>query len=410
MDDSIRFAQQQRPTQAAATDGPVIALQANPPLANVEAGPAIPAEVTPAVIADAITKMMGATGAGSPPPVAANGGGPVATVTSGRIGVLLVNLGTPERADAKAVRAYLKEFLSDRRVIEKDSLLWKLVLNAVILPLRPRIKVRDYQKIWNQEKNESPLKTITRSQAQKLAAALAGVDTRIVVDWAMRYGQPSIRARLDALRAQGCDRILIMPLYPQYCAATTATVGDEAFRALMDMRFQPAIRIAPAYHDEPAYIEALAGALRVELAKLDFAPELIVASFHGIPRDYVRQGDPYERQCMRTTALVRERLGYSEQELILTFQSRFGRAEWLKPYTIDTMQALGERGVKRLAVIMPGFAADCLETLEEIAVENAAVFKRRGGEKFAAIPCLNDSEPGMRLIGQLVLRELKGWV
>src|ERR1700674_1710697 len=196
MDDSIRFAQQQRPTQAAVTDGPVIASQASPPLASVEAGPAIPADVTPAVIADAITKMMGETGAGSPPPVGANGGGPVATVTSGCIGVLLVNLGTPERADARAVRAYLKEFLSDRRVIEEDSFLWKLVLNAVILPLRPRIKVRDYRKIWNQEKNESPLKTITRSQAQKLAAALAGVDSGIVVDWAMRYGQPSIRARL----------------------------------------------------------------------------------------------------------------------------------------------------------------------------------------------------------------------
>jgi ferrochelatase len=410
MDDSIRFAQQQRPTQAAATDGPIIASQASPPLASVEAGPAIPTEVTPAVIADAITKMMANTGAGSPPPVALNRGGPVAAVTSGCIGVLLVNLGTPERADARAVRAYLKEFLSDRRVIEDDSLFWKLVLNAVILPVRPRIKARDYRKIWNEEKNESPLKTITRSQAQKLAAALAGVDSRIIVDWAMRYGQPSIRARLDALRAQGCDRILIMPLYPQYCAATTATVGDEAFRALMAMRFQPAIRIAPAYHDEPGYIEALAGSLQSELAKLDFVPEAIVASFHGIPRDYVRQGDPYERQCIRTTALIRERLGYTEQELILTFQSRFGRAEWLKPYTIDTIQALAERGVKRLAVITPGFAADCLETLEEIAVENAAVFKRSGGENFAAIPCLNDSEPGMRLIQQLVLRELKGWV
>ena len=410
MDDSIRFAQQQRPTQAAVTDGSVIDPQASPPLASVETGPAIPAEVTPAVIADAITKMMSQADAGSPPPVAANAGGPLALAGNARIGVLLVNLGTPERADARAVRAYLREFLSDRRVIEENPLLWKLVLNAVILPLRPRIKARDYQKIWNQEKNESPLKTITRSQAQKLAATLAGVDSRIVVDWAMRYGEPAIRARLDALKAQGCDRILIMPLYPQYCAATTATAGDEAFRALMDMRFQPAIRIAPAYHDEPAYIEALAGSLRAELASLDFVPEVIVASFHGIPRDYVRQGDPYEHQCMRTTALIRERLGYTEQELILTFQSRFGRAEWLKPYTIDTMQALAERGVRKLAVIMPGFAADCLETLEEIAVENAAVFKRSGGGKFAAIPCLNDGEPGMHLIQQLVLRELKGWV
>jgi ferrochelatase len=407
MDDTPRFAQGHGPT--AASGGPRIA-QAGPPLASVEAVPVAPTESTPAVIADAITRMMGPTGGGAPRPFAGSGDGPAAAVASGCVGVLLVNLGTPERADAKAVRAYLKEFLSDRRVIEEDSLLWRFVFNAVILPLRPRIKARDYQKIWNQEKDESPLKTITRSQAQKLAAALAGVDNRIVVDWAMRYGQPPIRARLDVLRTQGCDRILVMPLYPQYCAATTATVADEAFRALMDMRFQPAIRIAPAYHDEPAYIEALAGSLRGELAKLDFEPEVIVASFHGIPQDYVRKGDPYERQCIRTAALIREQLGFTENELMLTFQSRFGRAEWLKPYTIDTMQALGERGVKRLAVIMPGFAADCLETLEEIAVENAAVFRRSGGERFAAIPCLNDSEPGMRLIQQMALRELKGWI
>jgi ferrochelatase len=407
MDDTARFAQGHGPT--AASGGPRIA-QAGPPLARGEADPVAPTEFTPAVMADATTRMMGPTGGGAPRPFAGSGDGPAAGVASGCVGVLLVNLGTPERADAKAVRAYLKEFLSDRRVIEEDSLLWRFVFNAVILPLRPRIKARDYLKIWNQETDESPLKTITRSQAQKLAAALAGVDDRIVVDWAMRYGQPPIRARLDVLRTQGCDRILVMPLYPQYCAATTATVADEAFRALMDMRFQPAIRIAPAYHDEPAYIEALAGSLRGELAKLDFEPEVIVASFHGIPQDYVRKGDPYERQCIRTAALIREQLGFTENELMLTFQSRFGRAEWLKPYTIDTMQALGERGVKRLAVIMPGFAADCLETLEEIAVENAAVFRRSGGEKFAAIPCLNDSEPGMRLIQQMALRELKGWI
>jgi len=327
-----------------------------------------------------------------------------------QVGVLLVNLGTPERADARAVRTYLREFLSDRRVIEDDSLVWKLVLNTIILPLRPRVKARDYQKIWNSATGEAPLKTVTRSQALKLAAKLAGANGRVIADWAMRYGQPSIRTRLEALVAQGCERILVMPLYPQYCAATTATAADEAFRALMDMRFQPAIRIAPAYHDEPAYIEALAGSLRTELARLDFVPELIVASFHGVPQDYVRKGDPYEQQCRRTTALVRERLGYTERELLLTFQSRFGRAEWLKPYTIDTMQALGERGVKNLAVITPGFAADCLETLEEIAVENLEAFKRAGGERFAAIPCLNDSELGVRLIEQLVLRELKGWL
>jgi len=326
------------------------------------------------------------------------------------IGILLVNLGTPDAAETKAVRRYLKEFLSDPRVIEKDTLLWKLVLNGIILPLRPRRKARDYQKIWNREQNESPLKTITRSQAEKLAGILEPLGKHVVVDWAMRYANPSIASRLEALIARGCDRILIMPLYPQYAAATTATVCDEVFRFLLRQRRQPAVRIMPAYYDDPYYIEVLASSLQAELKALPFAPEVIVASFHGMPAEYVRKGDPYQRQCTRTTELLRARLKSDDSKLILTYQSRFGRAEWLQPYTIDTVKALARKGVKNLVVITPGFSADCLETLEEIAVENAHVFKRYGGQNFAAIPCLNDSEAGMLMIWQLAMRELKGWV
>jgi ferrochelatase len=324
--------------------------------------------------------------------------------------VLLVNLGTPDATDAKSVRRYLREFLHDKRVIEEDTITWKFVLNAIILPLRPGRKGLDYQKIWNDEKNESPLKTITRSQADKLTAALASCGDRVVVDWAMRYGNPSMRSRLSALMSQGCDRILVVPLYPQYAAATSATVCDEAFRALMKMRWQPALRVAPPYFDNPAYIDALATSLDAHLRTLPFAPEVILASFHGIPQDYFDKGDPYYCHCAKTTRLLRERLRLDDSKLVMTFQSRFGRAEWLKPYTDATVKALAARGVKNLAVITPGFSADCLETLEEIAGENAEYFRHAGGENFAAIPCLNDSEAGMRVIETVVRRELQGWV
>jgi protoporphyrin/coproporphyrin ferrochelatase len=326
------------------------------------------------------------------------------------IGVLLVNLGTPDAAEPKAVRRYLKEFLSDRRVIENDTLLWKFVLNGIILPLRSRRRARDYEKIWNREKNESPLKTITRSQAEKLAGILEPLGEHVIVDWAMRYASPSIASRLEALVARGCDRILVMPLYPQYAAPTTATVGDEVFRFLLRQRRQPAIRIMPAYYDDPYYIEVLSSSLKAELKALPFAPDVIVASYHGMPQEYVQKGDPYEGQCVRTTELLRDQLKLDDTKLILTYQSRFGRAKWLQPYTIDTVKALAKKGVKNLVVITPGFSADCLETLEEIAVENAHVFKRYGGQNFAAIPCLNDSEAGMLMIWQLAMRELKGWV
>jgi len=326
-----------------------------------------------------------------------------------RIGVLLVNLGTPDTANAAGVRVYLKEFLSDPRVIEDQGLLWKVVLNGIILRRRPKAKARDYQKIWNDENNESPLKTITRAQAAKLAEAIAD-RKHVVVDWAMRYGNPSIRSRIEALTAQGCDRLLLMPLYPQYSAATSATVCDEAFRVLTRLRAQPTLRVTPPYYDEPTYIEALAVSIEAHLSTLPFKPEMILASYHGMPKSYVDAGDPYPVQCAATTDALRRRLGLAADKLLMTFQSRFGNAEWLQPYTDKTVERLAKEGLKRLAVVMPGFAADCLETLEEIAGENAEIFRHNGGEAFSAIPCLNDSEPGMDVIRQLVLRELQGWI
>jgi protoporphyrin/coproporphyrin ferrochelatase len=327
----------------------------------------------------------------------------------GRIGVLLVNLGTPDGTGYWPMRRYLKEFLSDRRVIEENRLKWWLVLNLIILTVRPGRKGRDYAKIWNKQRDESPLKTITRSQSDQLEAMFEK-DTRIRIDWAMRYGNPSIRSRLEALGDQNCERILLLPLYPQYAAATTATVCDEAFRALMAMRFQPTLRVAAPYYTEPAYIDALANSLTAELAKLSFKPEVIVASFHGVPEAYIAKGDPYASHCAETTRLLRLKLKLDEERLIMTFQSRFGKAEWIKPYTDATVKSLAERGVKNIAVITPGFAADCLETLEEIAMENAEIFKHAGGENLAAIPCLNDSAGGMAVIRDIVVRELKGWV
>jgi len=326
-----------------------------------------------------------------------------------RIGVLLVNLGTPDSADARGVRVYLREFLSDPRVIEDQGLRWKLVLNGIILRIRPGRKARDYRKIWNTEKNESPLKTITRAQSEKLAEAISDHD-HVVVDWAMRYGNPSIASRIEALTTQGCGRLLVVPLYPQYSAATSATVCDEVFRVLAGMRVQPTLRVTPPYYDDPDYIEALAISINAHLKTLPFEPELIVASFHGMPQKYVDNGDPYQAQCVATTDALRKRLGLEASKLILTFQSRFGFDQWLKPYTDRTIEKLAKDGTRRIAVVMPGFSADCLETLEEIAQENAEIFRHNGGEQFAAIPCLNDSDAGMDVIRQLVLRELQGWI
>jgi protoporphyrin/coproporphyrin ferrochelatase len=327
-----------------------------------------------------------------------------------KIGVLLVNLGTPEATDYWSMRRYLKEFLSDPRVIEENRIKWWLILNLVILTVRPWRKGPDYDKIWNRERNESPLKTITRAQAEKLAATPEFSGGPIVVDWAMRYGNPSLASRLDSLRQAGCDRILIFPLYPQYAAATTATVCDKAFEALARMRWQPAIRVVPAYYEDPVYVEAVASALQAELKKLSFVPEVVLASFHSMPEVYLRKGDPYHCQCVKTARLVREKLGLDDSRFMTTFQSRFGTAEWLKPYTDATVKSLAQRGIRNLAVVMPGFSADCLETLEEIALENAEIFRHNGGKNFAAIPCLNDSEAGMAVIRHVALRELQGWI
>jgi ferrochelatase len=327
---------------------------------------------------------------------------------AGRVGVLIVNLGTPEGTDYWSIRRYLQEFLSDRRVIETPRVIWLPILQAILLR-RPRVKGRDYESIWNKEQDESPLKTITRAQSEKLSAALRNLDRDVVVDWAMRYGAPPIAERLKALQAEGCDRILVIPLYPQYCAASTATVGDKAFEALQSMRWQPAIRVAAPYYDDPVYIDALARSVRESLAGLVFEPEILVASYHGIPQAYFDKGDPYFCHCAKTTRLLRDAMGMSEERLRMTFQSRFGRGEWLKPATSETLRELASSGVKRVAVLTPGFAADCLETLEEIRVENAGYFREAGGEHFAAIPCLNDSADGMAVIEAAARRELRGW-
>jgi ferrochelatase len=335
-------------------------------------------------------------------------------VAHGRVGVLLVNLGTPEATDYWSMRRYLKEFLSDRRVIETPRLLWWPLLNLVILSRRPLMKGRDYDAIWNKERNESPLKTTTRASAEKLAAAFAesgrDLNGRCHFDWAMRYGKPAIGDRLRALQAAGCDRILLVPLYPQYCAATTATVCDKAFETLKTMRWQPTLRVASPYFDDSVYIGALAQSIRRAIEALDFEPEVVLASFHGIPRVYFDKGDPYYCHCAKTWRLLREALNKTADEMPMSFQSRFGATEYLKPYTDGTVKALAARGVKRLAVVTPGFAADCIETLEEIGVENAGYFRAGGGEKFAALPCLNDSPDGIRVIQSVVLRELQGWL
>ncbi len=331
------------------------------------------------------------------------------SVKHGRIGVLLLNLGTPDGTDYWSMRRYLKEFLSDRRVIEVSRLIWWPLLNGVILTTRPGRKGRDYATIWNNERNEGPLKTITRSQAELLAKQFEG-DGRIVVDWGMRYANPSTESRILWLQSQGCDRILLVPLYPHYAAATTATAADQAFRALMKMRWQPFVRVAPAWADDPVYIDALANSIKAHLGTLDFEPEVLLATFHGMPMKYLLKGDPYHCQCLKTGRLLREALRWPEDRYVVTFQSRFGRDEWLRPYTDETVEGLAKKGVKSLAMVAPGFTADCLETLEELDVENREIFVHNGGEKFSYVPCLNDSPEGLRVIETVVRRELQGWI
>ena len=331
-------------------------------------------------------------------------------VRSGRVGVLLMNLGTPEGTTYWPMRRYLKEFLSDRRVIEVPRALWWPLLNLVILTKRPGPKGRDYASVWNTERDEGPLKTITRAQAERLQGMLEDPQGRLTVDWAMRYGKPEVGERLQALLDQGCDRILLVPLYPQYAAATSATACDHAFRALMRMRWQPTIRVSPPYHDQPAYIDALARAIRRDLAALPFEPEVVLASFHGVPKSYLLKGDPYHCHCVKTWRLLGEALGMGEGRLRMSFQSRFGNEEWLTPYTDVTVKALAQNGVRRIALVAPGFSADCLETLEELDVENRHYFMGAGGEEYAYLPALNASHEGMSVIADVVQRELQGWL
>ncbi|MBI2717320.1 MAG: ferrochelatase [Rhizobiales bacterium] len=329
-------------------------------------------------------------------------------IAHGKIGVLLINLGTPEATDYWSMRRYLKEFLSDRRVIEVNPWIWWPLLNGIILTTRPRRSGHAYDKIWNRELNESPLKTITRGQAGKLAARLAGLDG-VIVDWAMRYGEPRLADRIAHLKERGCDRILLFPLYPQYSAATTATVLDKAYEKLQAMRWQPAIRTVPPYYGDAAHIEALAASLERHLAALAWQPDLILASFHGLPREYFDKGDPYHCHCMKTARLLRQRLKLADEKLRVVFQSRFGKAEWLRPYAQDTVEALPAAGIKNLTMIMPGFAADCVETLEEVAIGLKETFLARGGANFSAVPCLNDEEGSIAMLEAIVRRELSGW-
>jgi len=332
-----------------------------------------------------------------------------APVKPGKIGIMLINLGTPDGTDFKPMWRYLREFLSDPRVIELNKAIWYPILYGLVLTTRPKKSGANYARIWNREKNESPLRTFTRSQAEKLTEALADLPN-VVIDWAMRYGNPSTESVARRLVEQGCERILSLPLYPQYSATTTATANDQLFRALMKIRHAPAIRSVPPYYDEPVYIEALARSIEKHLATLDFVPEVVITSYHGIPKPYSDRGDPYRAHCLETTRLLRARLGWDEKKLITTFQSRFGAQEWLQPYTDITVERLAKDGVKSMAVVNPGFSVDCIETLDEIGREAAETFHHAGGKNFAHIPCLNDSAEGMAVIEALVRRELCGWV
>jgi ferrochelatase len=319
-----------------------------------------------------------------------------------KIGVLLINLGTPNAPEPGAVRLYLREFLSDPRVVEIPQLVWQPILRGIILNTRPRKSARAYKEVWTAE--GSPLAAITARQAKALAGAF-GPD--VLVDHAMRYGQPAIAATIHSLKARGCTRILLAPLYPQYCAATTATANDAAFAHLRHLRWQPAVRTLPPYFDDRAYIGALAASVEQGVAGLGFEPEAIVASFHGMPQRTLELGDPYYHHCRKTAQLLEEALG---RELVTAFQSRFGRARWLEPATDATLARLARSGVGKVAVIAPGFAADCLETLEEIAMRGRETFLEAGGSDFAYLPCLNDSVTGLEMLRTLVARELAGWI
>ena len=324
---------------------------------------------------------------------------------SGRIGVLIVNLGTPDGADAKSVKRYLGEFLSDKRVVEIPAIAWQPILRGIILNTRPKKSAHAYQQVWTED--GSPLAAITKAQAEKMQARLG---EGVTVDWAMRYGNPSIPERLTAMKDAGCERILLAPLYPQYCAATTATVVDKAGETLSKMRWQPSLRTLPPYHDDPLYIDALADDLARQLDALDFEPELLMLSFHGMPERTLHLGDPYHCHCQKTARLLEARMNRPDLRFRTTFQSRFGRAKWLEPATDTVLAEEGAKGTRRIAIAAPGFSADCLETLEELAMQGRDQFKEAGGEHFAALSCLNTSDAGLTMLEGLLRRELAGWI
>jgi len=326
-------------------------------------------------------------------------------VKSGGVGVLLVNLGTPDGPDAKSVKRYLAEFLSDPRVIEIPQIVWQPILRGIILNTRPKKSAHAYQQVWTDK--GSPLAAITSEQAEALQVRLGD---GVRVDWAMRYGNPSIPDRLKAMMDAGCERILLAPLYPQYCGATTATVVDKAAETLGKMRWQPTLRTLPPYHDDPLHITALAADLGAQLDALDFAPEVLLLSFHGMPARTLDLGDPYHCHCRKTARLLGEALNRPDLRLVTTFQSRFGRAKWLEPATDTMLAAEGAKGTKRLAVAAPGFSADCLETLEELAIRGREQFTEAGGTHYATLACLNAGEPGMVMLEAMVRRELGGWI
>ncbi|MBY8974665.1 ferrochelatase [Rhodobacteraceae bacterium NNCM2] len=328
-----------------------------------------------------------------------------------KVGVVISNLGTPDGTDYWSMRRYLGEFLSDKRVIEWPAAIWQPILQLIVLTKRPFSSGEAYRSIWNNEQDESPLLTVTRNQASRLRSRLsARFGDQVVVDFAMRYGNPSTDSVISRMQAAGCERIVFFPLYPQYAAATTGTANDQAFRALMDLRWQPAIRTVPAYHDHPAYIEALARSVEEAYGAIDEKPTALVASYHGLPESYFKKGDPYHCHCQKTSRLMGERLGWQKGQIHTTFQSRFGPEEWLQPYTVEYVAKLAKEGHKRIAIMAPGFSSDCVETLEEINEEIKEAFEHAGGEHFHYIPCLNDAEAHIDMIEQIVLNEAQGWL
>ena len=323
-------------------------------------------------------------------------------VNFGKTGILLVNLGTPDSTSWLDIRRYLKEFLSDKRVIEVNPFIWKIILNLFILTFRPAKTAKAYKEIWMQKENMSPLRYYTKKQAEKLSNLIQKDD--VFIDYAMRYGNPSIKSKISNLHEKGCENLIVVPLYPQYAAATTATVCDEVYRTLMNMRWQPSLKIIPHYESEPLYIDALVNSLKIKLSEINWKPDLIVASYHGIPKKYFDKGDPYHCYCHKTTRLISEK--FKEINIKTTFQSRFGPEEWLQPYTDKTLETLPKEGKKNILVICPGFASDCVETLEEISIQGKESFLKAGGDKFELVPCLNDNQDHIELLKHLVNKNL----